>query len=186
MKNLWALLLLTAIATANPLDRSTLADLDGDGRPEKIGLVAGQLFVWDASAKLLWQGPQVMSQDDPFALAASSTLEWLGSGELISAQPQSEPGPTTFQRFHWDGTAFHPLGRAYLLQDSDDSFVWTRTFRWDGVKPLTWIVSLSSALQGRVIAFRGGGMSQSGEAQLQRVDNGMSITRWLTSLGNDN
>lgn len=132
MRNLLPCLLLTAIAAADPkagqLYQTVRADLNGDGKPEKIGLVAyghfpegyyGRLKVWDSGGKLLWQAPTVQSSDQPFAFGqwpyGSSTLEWVSPQELISAKPQSDVRPTTFKRFRWTGSAYQPLGNAYLL-----------------------------------------------------------------------
>ena len=157
MKNLLILLLLSAGAAAEPkagqLYQSVTADLNGDSKPEKIGLVAyghgpagfyGRLKVWDSGGKLLWQAPAVKSSDDPYAFGqweyGSSTIEWVSSSELISAVPQSDVRPTTFKRFRWTGSAYQPAGNAYLLQQSADSFTWTKPFKWDALKPLTWVV----------------------------------------------
>lgn len=202
MRNLLPCLLLTAIAAADPkagqLYQTVRADLNGDGKPEKIGLVAyghfpegyyGRLKVWDSGGKLLWQAPTVQSSDQPFAFGqwpyGSSTLEWVSPQELISAKPQSDVRPTTFKRFRWTGSAYQPLGNAYLLQDGSDSFAWSKPFEWDGLKPLTWVVSLVKAHEGNVMAVKGGDQYQGGTAELQPTGKGFRVTRWVKKLSSD-
>lgn len=199
MKHLLALLLLTASAAANPkagqLYQTVQADLNGDGKPEKIGLVAyghfeagfyGRLKVWDSSGKLLWQAPVVKSPSDPFAFGGweygSSTIEWVDSKELISAKPQSDVRPTTYKRFRWTGTAYEPAGTGFLLQDGADAFRWTKPFEWDGLKPLTWVVSLVKERDGNVMAVKGGDQYLSGTAELKPTATGFQVTRWLKKL----
>ena len=207
MRNtLLALFLLTTCAGAQPtpkagqLYQSVPVDLNGDGKSEKVGLVAyghnpsggffGRLKVWDSSGKLLWQAPAVQSSDAPFAFGnweyGSSTIQWAGPKELISAQPVSDVRPTTFKRFRWTGSAYVPVANQFLLKDSEESFRWTRPFEWDGVKPLTWVVELTQTLEGNLCAYKGGGITQSGKAQLQSTPAGMTITRWLEKMGSDN
>lgn len=188
------LLLLAVGAGADPkggqVYRSVKADLNGDGKLEKIGLVAyghsaegyyGRLKVWDASGKLLWQAPVVKSSDEPFAFGSweygASNIEWVGPSELISAQPQSDVRPTTFKRFRWTGSAYEPAGNGFLLQ-SGDGFVWSKPFEWDGVKPLTWVTSL---VEGTVLSVRGD-QYLNGTAQLEPTAQGFRVVRWLKKL----
>ncbi|MBX3170356.1 MAG: hypothetical protein KF760_23320 [Candidatus Eremiobacteraeota bacterium] len=199
MKKLLALLLLTASTTAAPksgqLYQTVQADLNGDGKPEKIGLVAyghspegfyGRLKVWDSGGKLLWQAPTVQSSDAPFAFGnweyGSSTIEWVSPSELISAKPQSDVRPTTFKRFRWTGSAYQPAGNGYLLQDGTGAFAWTQPFEWDGVKPLTWVVSLVKNREGNVMSVQGGDRYLGGTADLQPTPQGFKVSRWLKRL----
>lgn len=205
MKRFLFFLILTVAAAAQQQPKagqvyqSVKVDLNGDGRPEKVGLIAyghapvgffGRLTVWGSDGKMLWRAPAAKTADDPFAFGqweyGSSSLEWVGPQELISAMPQSDVRPTTFRRFSWTGSAYKPLANQYLLATSEDSFTWSRPFEWDGVKPLTWVTSLSQDLAGEVLAYRSGGMTQSGSAQLQAGPGGMKVVRWLRALGNDN
>lgn len=195
MKKLLVLLFLTLSAAADPkagqVYRSVKADLNGDGKLEKIGLVAyghfpagyyGRLKVWDSGGKLLWQAPTVKSSDQPFAFGSwaygASNIEWVSSGELISALPVSDPRPTTFKRFRWTGSAYVAVGTGFLLQ-SGDEFVWTKPFEWDGVKPLTWVVSL---LDGSVLSVRGGDQYMNGTARLEATAAGFRVVRWVKKL----
>lgn len=205
MKRLLSLLLLSTCAfaqekpKAGTVYQSVKVDLNGDGKPEKIGLVAyghgdigffGRLKVWDSSGKLLWQAPAVKSPEEAFAFGqwefGSSTIQWVGPKELLSAGPQSDLRPTTFKRFRWTGSAYQPLPNQYLLEDSKDSFRWTKPFVWDGVKPLTWVVEISQTLEGNVCAYKTGGITQSGSVQLQPTPDGMTITSWIQKMGSDN
>lgn len=195
MKRLLLLLFLSAAVAADPkagqVYRSVKADLNGDGKPEKIGLVAyghgpggyyGRLKVWDSGGQLLWQAPAVKSPSDPFAFGSweygSSNIEWIGPQELISALPQSDVRPTTFKRFRWTGSAYEPAGQGYLLE-SGDGFVWSKPFEWDGVRPLTWVVSL---VDGSVLSVRGGDQYLNGTARLEPTAQGFRVVRWLKNL----
>lgn len=200
MKKLIALLLLsTAVQAQQPkagqLYQSTQADLNGDGKPEKIGLVAyghfpagffGRLKVWDSSGKLLWQAPAVKTPQDAYAFGqweyGSSTIEWVGNGELISAKPQSDVRPTTYKRFRWTGSAFQPNGVGYLLSDDSENYNWTKPFEWDGMKPLNWVVSLAKDRQDSNIMAAHGDQYMGGTAELQPTSAGFKVTRWIKKL----
>jgi hypothetical protein len=203
IRSLLFLLILTVAARAQEQPKagqvyqSVQVDLNGDGKPEKVGLIAyghapvgffGRLTVWDSGGKVWWRAPVAKTPDDPFAFGqweyGSSSLEWVGAQELISAKPQSDVRPTTFRRFSWTGSAYRPLANQYLLATSEDSFNWSRPFQWDGVKPLTWVSSLNQQLAGEVLAYRSGGMTQTGSAQLQAAPTGMKVVRWLRALAN--
>lgn len=137
-------------------------------------------FEW----QLLWQAPAVKSSSDPFAFGnwdyGSSDIEWISSKELISAQPQSDVRPTVYKRFLWKGSGYEPAGNGLLLQSEDD-FVWSKPFEWDGVKPLTWVISLS---KGSVISAKGD-QYLNGTAQLERTPSGFRVTRWLKKLSSN-
>ncbi|MBN9417400.1 MAG: hypothetical protein J0I12_18275 [Candidatus Eremiobacteraeota bacterium] len=201
MKKFLALLLLsTAVHAQQPkagqLYQSVQADLNGDGKPEKIGLVAyghfpagffGRLKVWDSSGKLLWQAPAVKTPQDAYAFGnweyGSSTIEWVGGNDLISAKPQSDVRPTTYKRFRWTGTAYVPNGVGYLLSnDNSDTYTWTKPFEWDGMKPLNWIVSLAKGQQDSNVMAAHGDQYLSGSAELQPTATGFQVTRWLKKL----
>ncbi len=206
MRTLLLFVLLITCVSAQPQPKagqvyqSVQVDLNNDGKPEKVGLVAyghnpsggffGRLKVWDSSGKLLWQAPLAKSSDESFAFGmweyGSSTIQWVGPQELISARPVSDVRPTTFKRFRWTGSAYQPLANQFLLKDSEESFRWTKPFDYDGLKQLTWVVDFTQTLEGNVCACKTGGMTQSGRAQLKATPSGMTITRWNEKMGSNN
>jgi hypothetical protein len=77
-----------------------------------------------------------------------------------------------------DGSAYEAVGNGFLLQ-SGEGFVWTQPFEWDGVKPLTWVVSLRD---GSVLSVRGGDLYLNGTARLEATAKGFRVVRWLKKL----
>lgn len=88
-KTLVTLLMLSGMAGAQPpvktgqVYQTRKLDLNGDGKPERVELVAyrihkesdsywGQLRVVDSSGKQLWKAPQASKSGEPFAFGAQS------------------------------------------------------------------------------------------------------------------
>jgi hypothetical protein len=144
-------------------------DLDGDGKPETIGLVAyriqkesdshwGRLTVWGPGQKLLWQSPPCKEARQPMAFGVwpfgSSRLQWLGSiggqMQLISAEAQSDLRPPNYRRYRWNGKAFEWFATQQLIQSSAGVFEWTKQ-EWDGNRPITWINDFKGSQQVEVV-----------------------------------
>ncbi len=204
-------LMLSGIALAQPLPRagqvyeSKSLDLTGDGKPEKVVLVAynidkemegflGQLRVLDGQGKVLWQAPKVTRSGLPFSFGSwpygVSGLQWLGDIdgdkkiELISPEPVSDVRPFTFQRYRWDGKAFRSLGRKMLLESSPGSgrYLWRDPIEWDGVSPLSWAMTLSgdpARCEAEVISYGKNGEITSGKAVMKGDGLGLTVTSWL-------
>lgn len=184
-------------------------DLNRDGKVERIGLVAhsphkesdsfwGRLTVWDSSGKQLWQAPIVKDQRSAFAFGSwpfgASTIDWVGDLDndqqidLISAQPQSDVRPPTYNRYRWDGKQFQALPAMMLLEspEGSGSFLWTKASQWGGgEKPLTWIMSISGSPSNAVAgitSYRGGGNYADGQASLRGDVKGVAVKKWIKKV----
>lgn len=183
-------------------------DLNLDGKSERIGLIAynpqkesdsfwGQLTVWDSSGKQLWQAPKTQDYRGPFAFGSwpfgGSTIDWIGDldgdkqVDLLSALPQSDVRPPTYNRYKWDGKQFQSLGAMMLLESPTGSqnFKWTKVNKWDGEKPLTWVMAISGPPNSPVFdvtSYRGAGKYASGQASMQANSKGVSVKKWLKKM----
>jgi hypothetical protein len=183
-------------------------DLNLDGKTERIGLVAynphkesdsywGQLTVWDIKGKQLWQAPKVKDQRGDFAFGSwpfgASTIDWIGDldgdkqVDLISAQPQSDVRPPTYNRYQWDGKKFQALPAMMLLESpaGSQTFHWTKASQWDGETPLTWVMSMSGSPKNPIIdvtSYRGAGKYASGQATIRADAKGVTVKKWLKRL----
>lgn len=183
-------------------------DLTGDGKPEKVVLVAyniddeaqsfsGQLKVIGSQGELLWQAPKQTSPSRPFAFGAwpygVSGLQWLGDIdgdrkiELLSTEPVSDVRPFTFQRYRWEGKAFRSLGRKMLLESKPGSgrYVWRDPVEWDGETPLSWAMTLSgdpARCEAEVMSYGANGEIRSGKALMKGDGLGLSVVSWLRPM----
>lgn len=189
--------------------QSVSYDLNGDGKSEKVSLVAyrvdpaeemfwGRLQVSDSSGKLIWKAPPASEIDQPFAFGmwpfGAAGLEWLGDVdgdgkvELLSPRPISDLRPPTYRRYRWTGKAFASLGPKMLLESPAGSgkFLWRDPIEWDGMQPLTWVSSFSGGpgqMKVAVTSYRSGGAVWGGEAEVRGNGLGLSVTRWTQKLG---
>ena len=177
-------------------------DLNGDGKRDKVGLVAyrvsseeywGRLTVWDSSGKLLWQGPQAKKQDEPLAFGAwnfgVSAVECVcdidgdGRVELLSPQPQSDVSPPTYRIFRWDGRGFAPAARKQLLETPPGSghFPWSQPVQWSG-GAATWVGHLKMKgrdLLAEVYVVKSGSDVKLGKARMSGSPKGLEVTSWV-------
>lgn len=212
-KTLLGLFLATAVwAQAMPkagqVYESKSIDLTGDGKPEKVALVAhsinnnaesfaGQLRVVNSQGKILWQGPKLTQSGVPFSFGSwpygVSGLGWLGDIdgdkkiELLSANPVSDVRPFTFQRYRWDGKAFRSLGQKMLLESAPNSgrFLWKDPFEWDGESPLTWGMTPTgdpSRCLVEVMSYAGNGQYRTGQAIMKGDGLGLTVTGWARPM----
>ena len=182
-------------------------DLNGDGKMEKVVLVAygidhemqsyfGRLKVLDSGGKVLWAAPAAAHADEPFAFGSwpygGSDLEWVGDidgdgrVELLSPLPVSDLRPPTYRLFRWSGTAFVPAGVKMLLQEGENLFVWREPIEWDGMEPITWVSKVEGepgAVTVEVTSFIEGGEVLGGQALVQGTKDGMKVRRWVRELG---
>lgn len=207
-------LILSGFALAQPLPKagqtyeSKSIDLTGDGKPEKVVLVAydidqemqgyaGQLKVLTSQGQLLWQAPKQAKPGLPFAFGAwpygVSGLQWLGDIdgdkkiELLSVEPVSDVRPFTFQRYRWEGKAFRSLGRKMLLESKPGSgrFLWRDPIEWDGVSPLSWAMTLSGdpvRCEVEVMSYGKNGEIKSGKAVMKGDGLGLTVTSWIRQM----
>ena len=207
------LILLTGLAVAQPLPQAgqvyqtRKCDLNGDGKPERVELVAyriqresdshwGQLRVVSSAGKLLWKGPQASTAGEAFAFGSwpygVSDLEWLGDVDgdgqvdLLSPAAISDVRPTTYRRYRWTGSAFEAMPKKMLLEKAPGSgqFVWTDPINWDGQKPLTWVMSLAGSpdLIATVYSWRRGGEGWIGKAKMVGSPTALKVSQWLNPL----
>jgi hypothetical protein len=193
---------------AGKVYKEVKCDLNFDGKSERIGLIAyaphkesdsfwGQLTVWDGAGKQLWQGPKVKDQRGAFAFGSwpfgASTIDWIGDldgdkqVDLISALPQSDVRPPTYNRYKWDGKQFLSQGPMMLLESPTGSqnFQWTKAYQWDGEKPLTWVMAISGSPTSPVIdvtSYRGACKYASGQASIQCDSKGVTVKKWLKKM----
>lgn len=184
-------------------------DLDRNGKPEKIVLVAykvnpdegsywGRLKVLDSAGQVLWAAPTATAVEQPYAFGnwsyGSSGLEWLGDidgdgkADLLSPAPVSDVRPTTYRRFRWTGKLFQALSPKMLLapMGASGNFAWRDPIEWDGVQPLTWVMSLSggpSRVVADVMSYRNDGSIWVGKALGKGNGLGLQVTSWLRPLG---
>ena len=207
-------LLLSSLAIAQPLPKvgqtyqSKTIDLTGDGKVEKIVLSAygidknmegylGQLKVLDGQGKLIWQGPKVQNVGQPFAFGSwpygVTNIEWLGDIdgdkkiELLSPRPISDVSPKTYQRYRWNGKAFASLGPKMLLESPIGSgrFLWKDPVEWDGVSPLSWVITLSGDPKqtvAEIMSHGSGGEFKTGQAVMKGDGLGLSVISWKRPL----
>lgn len=189
---------------------SVAVDLNGDHKPDKVGLMAyrvddngywGQLRVWDSSGQVLWQGPKT-NQNYPQAqgdetlffgawphgvcgLEAVGDLDGDGKVELISTQPQSDVRPTTFRIFRWNGKAFAYVEPRQLFETplGSGNFVWSKPTRWNGSTAVSWVSSFDFKAKGWVvdITTSGGGLKM-GKAKLVPTRSGFQVQSWVEKL----
>lgn len=215
-KLFFSLLLLTNLAWAQPsmpkagdVYESVTYDLNGDGKAEKIGLVAynihlesesfwGRLRVTDATGRVIWEAPKASKSGQPFAFGmwpyGASGLDWLGDMdgdgkvELISRGAISDVRPPTYRRYRWTGKGFQALSSKMLLESplGSGKFLWRDPIDWDGSPPLTWVMSLSGAPSKKVaevMSYPSEGEYLMGTAETSGNGLGLSITSWITKLG---
>ncbi len=188
---------------------SVLFDLTGDGRQEKIALIAynvhleeesfwGRLKVFGADGQVLWAAPAAKTTDEEFAFGfwpyGAAGLEWLGDidddgkVELISRFPVSDVRPPTFRRYRWNGKAFEVLNPKMILEDPTrpGTFLWREPAQWDGVQPLTWVTALSGGPEqiiADIISYRPDGGVWMGQAEMRGSVQALEIREWRQSLG---
>ena len=187
-------------------------DLNGDGKNEKIVLVAykvhleeesfwGRLKVLDSAGKVLWAAPAASDTGEAFAFGmwpfGASGLHWLGDidgdgkAELLSPAPVSDVRPPTYRRFRWTGKAFQVLSPKMLLGSPSGSghFFWKDPLDWDGVQPLTWVTSLSGDPESKlaeIVSYRKDGSIWWGQASLKSDNDGFKVLKWNKPLAPPN
>lgn len=178
-------------------------DLTGDGRPERISLVAygvtqdeyyGQLVVTDASGSVLWKGPRSRKTPDQDPLSfgawnwgvsdieAVGDLEANGRCEIFSALPQSDVRPVRYRILQWTGRGFGYL-RVGALMRKGDRFAWTRNPPDSG----TWIHGFEKVLPDgtcrvKVLKYDGGSSVSEGIAIVRADAGGFRVVRWAQPL----
>lgn len=183
-------------------------DLNGDGKPEKVVLVAykidreeetwwGRLKVVSPSGQTLWAAPEAKSVTHPFAFGVwpfgASGLEWLGDIdgdgkiELLSPAPQSDVRPTTYRRYRWTGSSFQALEPRMLLEapPGSGSFHWSAPVEWDGASALTWVSSLSgstASITAEVTSWSQQGTLAGGRATMAPRSQGLQVSHWQQPL----
>ena len=170
------LLMLLFFHSVLPAGNFLSADLDNDGRMERVAWkpfardqsgIYYRLEVRDNDGSLLWRGPQVKNVTSPFCVAEldfgvalPQVLEDLDGDErydLLIPEVQSDVSPTLFHRLRWEGGRFVPMRSAYLVffrGTHNDRVQWMpRPPRPYGF----WVASLSPAPRGtaraRILGF---------------------------------
>ena len=188
------------------LDGSLRADIDGDGRPERVGWkrigetelgTFYQLVVLDSDGRILWRGPATIDSDNPYVFgewdfgismpAALLDIDGDRQAELLAPAPQSDVSPTFWRILGWNGRRFVARRPAALIQDPQNPkhFIW--------VNPLpdpehsTWVMELiprRSIHEAEAEIYRTGlrGETATGRALLRFSPTGADLLRWIRPL----
>ncbi len=177
-------------------------DLNRDGRPETLSLVAyevgessylGQLVVTRSNGSVLWKGPRPTDPADPMIFGAwdwgiaglevVGDLDGDGRIEILGALPQSDVRPATFRVLRWNGKAFQKVFARCLLEDPRNS----GRYRWsaptDDYQGFRWIGSFESTARdgssvARIYDTIGSGV-RLGTARVAPDSKGFHVVRWI-------
>jgi hypothetical protein len=200
-----ALLLAFPVGAEGLPSRPLTADLDGDGRLERISWFRfaeteedGEFFqvqVHDAGGRLLWASAKVLDSMDPLVFGnwhfgfslpeLVADIDGDGRMELVAPAPQSDVSPTYFRVFRWRDGRFQPADSGMLLESPPGSglFSWTRGDQWQG----TWISSFQAiqpdgTFQVEVFDYRGGANPRQGIALVTQARDGFQVRNWPRPL----
>jgi len=117
-------------------------DLNGDGRPEKVGLKCvevndsgwySRLTVWNSAGAVQWQ-----SMPSKVGVWAFGGWDWGisdlqlvadingdGKVEALVPEPVSDVSPVTFRVFRWSGKAFQHVKNGSLIAVGQNEFQWS-------------------------------------------------------------
>jgi len=184
------------------LPRRFSADLDGDGRQEKVALEQipnnqggdASLVVRNSQGAILWRGP---TGDNPLTFFCRDWgIYWPGivgdvdddgAIELLAQQPQSDVSPSSFMLARWTGQGFAVVSQGWSLLEQpagSGRFVSAR-YVYDG-KPVVWIMNFLSLEPGgqlRASVYQSDGSTvRTGVALARLTSQGARLEKWLDPL----
>lgn len=188
---------------------SFFADLNGDGRMEKVSVVSynvtpeewmGQVVVKGSDGKTLWKSPRFKSRNNrsPFLFGAFefgislpeivADIDGDGKVEMMVTPIMSDVRPVDYKLFRWNGSEFVYVQSKALMEPAKGSmkYVWTTpkdgTGGWiSAFKP----VKGTNTYKVNVCSMysTGGQMdNRFGIAEVKPAANGFEIVRWIKPL----
>lgn len=178
------------------------ADLNGDMRLESVEwrkfaiLERGdyyQLIVKDDNGNILWQGPRVVDDNNPFVFSALdygislpeilTDIDNDGYIELLAPHTQSDVSPTSFRRLRWVGNRFQEMPSYSLMMKPNiqDRLFWMRTNDDFGI----WVSGLemkNGLIEANIIESRADGTGNVALADISFTRQGATIDRWIKPL----
>jgi len=202
---IWLLTPMANAADSDPLPTELHADLNGDGRPERITWFKfaetddeGDFFqvrVLDDDGQLLWESPRVIDTENPLAFGnwhfgfslpeIAADIDGDGAVELVTPAPQSDVSPTYFRVLRWQNGQFVPARSGILLEFPRGSghFPWALADQGQGI----WISSFQArqpdgSLRVEVFEYLGGASVRKGVANVDLEDGGFQVRSWPKPL----
>lgn len=195
---LLVLLMLAPVYAQDPIPKAGddyqvfTVDLDGDGKPEKVGLHCQKVTDSGWSSRLtVWRNGQVIWQSMPAKIGvwAFGGWDWGISGlelvadldgdgkvEALVPEPVSDVSPVAFRLFRWDGKGFrHVQTKTLILQSAakgqgPDRFVWS-----DAKEAPSWIGGFESGNVAKIWSDKG----ETRRAVVRSSKDGFKIVQWL-------
>lgn len=200
MKKLLSLLLvlhsLSPLGAQQPPRRGqsyqvTRVDLNGDGKPEKVGLVCtevkesgwySRLSVWDSGGRRIWQSMPAKVGVWSFGCWdwGMSDLPWVGDLdgdsriEALSPEPVSDVSPVSFRVYRWSGKAFHHLRTASLIAENERQFNWSSK-----AEGASWLGNFRPGGIGVIWITTTDGGARVREGRVQPQGQGFRVVEWL-------
>ena len=199
----YLLMLLASGAWAQP-SKKFQADLNGDGKVEKIEVrYSGKsesgdyyhIVALDAEGTSIWSGPKDMDDKNPLVFGswhfgaslpeAVGDMDGDGAMELVAPAPQSDVSPTTFRILRWSSNAFMPLKTTTYLATGNnlDRFSNAKTDKYEG----RWISAFESIEPGfaatvKITEYLGNAGVKTGKAIVTLDEGGATIQKWIKPL----
>lgn len=168
----------------------TSIDLDGDGRPEKVGLRctdtkesgwSSRLTVWDAQGKIRWQSMPSRVGVWAFGgwdwgisdLQLVADIDGDGQIEALSPAPASDVRPVTFRIYRWTGRSFEHVRNGTLLARSEEEFSWGNSDQGN-----RWIGAFRKGLTATIWSNSADGQSLTREALVEPTATGFRVKKW--------
>lgn len=166
-------------------------DLNGDGRPEKVGLKCvevsesgwySRLTVWNSAGAVQWQSMPAKVGVWAFGgwdwgisdLQLVADIDGDGMVEALVPDPVSDVSPVTFRLFRWSGKAFQHVRSGSLLGVGQDEFQWST-----GSEGKRWIGKFQPGPQAVVWSSSEDGQVKLRTGAVRGSARGFQVVRWL-------
>lgn len=152
-----------------------------------------QLIVRDDNGNILWQGPRIADDNNPFVFSALdygislpeilTDIDKDGYIELIAPHTQSDVSPTSYRRLRWIGNRFQEISSCSLMMKPNFSnrLFWVKTNDNYGV----WVSSIAmknGLIEAKITEYRADGTSNTAIADISFTYQGATIDRWIKPL----
>ena len=178
-------------------------DIDGDGLNEivvwerdtrqEIGDFY-RLRIYRKDGSLLWQSPETIDSDDPYAFGSWDFGESLpeilvdidndGQTELLAPAAASDVSPVYYRIFGWNGRIMTPRRPAVLMCDRKDRnrFVWVNPYPGDTTQGC-WVSALHSIGSDRMataeLTYATRQATKTATARIRFTPYGAELIRWI-------